>query len=45
MFWMLRELNNSIDNDAFEVVPFEKQTTLSSHWIISDKYKDGKKKD
>lgn len=47
MLWMIRrerELNNWIDNYIFEVVSFEKQTTLFSHWIISEKYKDGKKK-
>ena len=35
-----REPNNLVDNNAFDVVPFEKQATVSSCWIITEKYKD-----
>ena len=39
-----KELNNMIENDVFEVVPFDDQVTISSRWLISERYKEGKKK-
>lgn len=35
-----RELESLISNDMFEVIPFENQVTVSSHWVISEKYKN-----
>lgn len=35
-----RELKSLVSNGMFEVIPFENQETVSSHWVISEKYKD-----
>lgn len=39
-----RELKSLISIDAFEVVAYENQVTLSSCWVISEKYKGGERK-
>ena len=38
------ELKNLIENEVFEEVPFENQTTVSTRWVISEKFKDGVKR-
>ena len=38
-----REINNLVTNDVFEVVPYANQKTVSSRWILTEKYKDGVK--
>ena len=38
------ELENMIRNDVFEAVPYTNQTTVSSRWIITEKFKEGKRK-
>ena len=37
-------MKSLISHDVFEVVSFVSQIIVSSHWIISEKYKDGEKK-
>ena len=38
-----RELVNLANNKVFKVVPFVNQVTVSSRWVITEKYKSGKK--
>ena len=38
------ELQKMISNDVFEAVPFANQPTISSRWILTEKFKHGKKK-
>ena len=38
------ELKNMTDNDVFDIVPFVNQDTVSSRWIITEKFKDGVRK-
>ena len=38
-----KEINNLIESDVFESVQNENQQTISSRWIITEKFKDGKK--
>ena len=38
------ELNNMIENEVFEIVPYVNQNTVSSRWIITEKFKDGARK-
>ena len=38
-----RELNNLKEHNVFEEVPDTGQSTISSRWIITEKYKDDKK--
>ena len=38
-----KEITNLIENDVFESVQNENQPTISSRWIITEKFKDGKK--
>ena len=38
-----KEIKNLIENDVFESVQNENQPTISSRWIITEKFKDGKK--
>lgn len=37
-------LKNLISNDVFEEVPFKNQITISSCWIIYEKYNDSERK-
>ena len=36
-----KEINNLIENDVFESVQNENQPTISTRWIITEKFKDG----
>ena len=38
-----KEINNLVENYVFESGHNENQLTISSHWIITEKFKDGKK--
>ena len=38
-----KEIKNLIENDVFESVQNETQPTILSHWIITKKFKHGKK--
>ena len=38
-----KEIKDLIENDVFESVQNENQPTISSRWIITEKFKDGKK--
>ena len=38
-----RELNRLMENRVFEQVPSEGQSTVSSKWLITEKYKNGEK--
>ena len=35
-----KEINNLIENDVFESVQNENQPTISTRWIITEKFKD-----
>jgi transposase InsO family protein len=39
-----KEIDNLINNSVFETVPYQEQLTISSRWIITEKFRDGKKK-
>ena len=39
-----KESENLSTNDVYEAVPFENQKTISSHWIITEKFQNGSKK-
>ena len=39
-----RELKTLLSNDVFEIASFVNQNIVSSHWIITEKYKDAEKK-
>ena len=38
-----REFDNMKRNDVFEIIPFDGQNTISSRWIITEKFKDGER--
>ena len=38
-----REINNLKTNDVYEVVPYSNQKTVSSRWVLTEKYKDGER--
>ena len=38
------EFNNMIENNVFEIVPYDNQNTVSSRWIITEKFKNGVRK-
>ena len=38
-----KEYDNMVQNDVFDIVPYQYQPTISSCWVITEKLKDGKK--
>ena len=40
---MDKEIGNLINNDVFDTVPYDNQQTVSSKWILTEKFKDGNK--
>ena len=38
-----KEIKNLVENDVFESVQNESQPTILSRWIITEKFRDGKK--
>ena len=39
-----KEIQNMKDNDVYEEVPYTGQRTVSSRWVLTEKFKDGEKK-
>ena len=39
-----KELDKLKENDVFEVVPYINQPTISSRWVMSESFKEGKKR-
>ena len=39
-----REINNLVTNDVFEVIPYSNQKTISSRWVLTEKFAEGKRK-